>query len=62
MKCRKWFCVYKPHPAVNVRGFINPIRHLGVNYSQALMLLLNMWLNQKVTKQWKLKGHLCQHG
>ena len=30
MKRGKWYCVYKPHPAVNVRGFINPIRRLGV--------------------------------
>ena len=31
MERGKWFCVYKPHSAVNVRGFINPIRHLGFN-------------------------------
>ena len=33
LKCNagNWWCVYKPHPAVNQRGFINPIRRLGVN-------------------------------
>ena len=31
-KCNagNWWCVYKPQPAINVRGFINPIRHLRV--------------------------------
>ena len=29
-EAREMDCVYKPHPAVNVRGFINPIRRLGV--------------------------------
>ena len=30
LKCNagNWWCVYKPHPGVNVRGFINPIRRL----------------------------------
>ena len=33
MKRGKWYYVYKPHPAVNMRGFINPIRRLGVNWA-----------------------------
>ena len=38
MKRGKWYCVYKPHPAVNVRGFINPILRLGVKKLMALQI------------------------
>ena len=38
MKRWKWYCVYKPHPAVNVRGFVNPIRRLEVNSYSAIDL------------------------
>ena len=37
MKRGKWYCVYKPHLAVNMRGFINPIRCLGVKKSSCTL-------------------------
>ena len=39
MKRGKWYCVYKPHQAVNVRGFINPIWCLGVNCTYPIFVL-----------------------
>ena len=58
MKGGKWYCAYKPHPAVNLRGFINPIRHLGVKMATGNNSLFIWDGYNLILRTWLLKIYL----